>query len=946
MGNYISTTQKPKFYFYLAIGILTVYVAISQIYGKMNQNQNGENDPNNYYEKYGDNNQGQDQKSWIVVTGGSDALGLAFCERLATQGFNVCIIGSDEKKINEKIQLIKEKNPNIQTYIVLSDLKQFSTIKDYQEIALKLQQFDIAMLFINSSWNNIAPLHQIPLNQIEELTNFNTLQSLYLTKALIPKLQSRNQKSAIVFSSSFLGTVVIPGTLTYKMSKKFISVIADNLYKELKNNSQIDVLSFEAFAKDYDYLKDISEIEEQEESKNLLEELKFIGEDLLRQIQETPVIKITSKVMNGHNNRTRQKDLCSGFEGSQKKIEESLELDFGQVERLEVEVIDEPKQEEVIEEKPEEQNEIFEQEQQQQQQEEEGPLQQSPEEQNKEEIEEYQEKQEQLDQQEAQEVQEIQEIQEIQEDQEVQNVKEEEIEEEQQIDVQQSEEKQEQIKVADDDIQEDDDDGIPDEDEDDNIEDQETSIVIENKIHSVYSGFRPRRMDTANKSSGFLQFQVETSEISLGGDDDIDSFLGGKIELPVVEEQPIIEEQPLIEEQAIIEEEQAQIVEEPAEELQLEEVQQIQKDKQQVQQEDSSLQQQEFPILEDQHQDENQANQVELQLDESQITDLLTQEEVKFEIEKQFEEAQVDNEQMEIKLDEAQEDVEEIQEVQPDQENTVEISLEEVQEQLLEDQKQEQAIEEDDGQLQQQIETQISDQQMPEESPTVIEEEVKLPVEDEEKITPRSSIKSEREEEEEKSSSSKKEGEADDYDPISQKLKQQLGSALALGLKRYKSIRGDTVDELVESVVNKSDIQVPIIRMMQGKYLIGTESKLLIIKGVSVMVRIGGGFEKLDEYIQRNQKNELDKLKKMMNDKKKTYNQVMVDLLKQYCKDEKVVKNFLKNNKDNGLQEKYSPKVAVQSQKQQENTISPLRNPKQVNKQLIKEEDSDLEEDY
>ena len=43
------------------------------------------------------------------------------------------------------------------------------------------------------------------------------------------------------------------------MSKRFISVLADGLYKELKDNTQIDVLSFEAFTKGYDYLRDISD---------------------------------------------------------------------------------------------------------------------------------------------------------------------------------------------------------------------------------------------------------------------------------------------------------------------------------------------------------------------------------------------------------------------------------------------------------------------------------------------------------------------------------------------------------------------------------------------------------------------------------------------------------------------------------------------------------------
>ena len=71
-------------------------------------------------------------------------------------------------------------------------------------------------------------------------------------------------------------------------------------------------------------------------------------------------------------------------------------------------------------------------------------------------------------------------------------------------------------------------------------------------------------------------------------------------------------------------------------------------------------------------------------------------------------------------------------------------------------------------------------------------------------------------------------------------------------MMRYKSIRGDHVDEVVERVVNGNEINLPIIRIQQGKYLIGTELKMLVIKADYCMVRVGGGFERLEEYIYRN----------------------------------------------------------------------------------------------
>jgi 17beta-estradiol 17-dehydrogenase / very-long-chain 3-oxoacyl-CoA reductase len=46
-----------------------------------------------HYEKYAE------KDSYMVVTGGSSGMGTEFCIQLAKLGFNVCIIGRNEKKI-------------------------------------------------------------------------------------------------------------------------------------------------------------------------------------------------------------------------------------------------------------------------------------------------------------------------------------------------------------------------------------------------------------------------------------------------------------------------------------------------------------------------------------------------------------------------------------------------------------------------------------------------------------------------------------------------------------------------------------------------------------------------------------------------------------------------------------------------------------------------------
>lgn len=67
--------------------------------------------------------------------------------------------------------------------------------------------------------------------------------------------------------------------------------------------------------------------------------------------------------------------------------------------------------------------------------------------------------------------------------------------------------------------------------------------------------------------------------------------------------------------------------------------------------------------------------------------------------------------------------------------------------------------------------------------------------------------------------------------------------------KEYKAAKGDAVDEKVASIINSSDVQMPLYRIADGKYLIGTESKICIIKGSTCVVRVGGGFETMEVYL-------------------------------------------------------------------------------------------------
>ena len=100
----------------------------------------------NFYTKYGLG----DGKSWAVVTGGTDGIGLEMCKQLAKMELNICIVARDEKKLKKVCSDLAEEF-KIKTQAVVCDLGKIRFVQEYKEIVVeKIWHLDIAMVFLNA----------------------------------------------------------------------------------------------------------------------------------------------------------------------------------------------------------------------------------------------------------------------------------------------------------------------------------------------------------------------------------------------------------------------------------------------------------------------------------------------------------------------------------------------------------------------------------------------------------------------------------------------------------------------------------------------------------------------------------------------------------------------------------------------------------------------------
>ena len=75
----------------------------------------------------------------------------------------------------------------------------------------------------------------------------------------------------------------------------------------------------------------------------------------------------------------------------------------------------------------------------------------------------------------------------------------------------------------------------------------------------------------------------------------------------------------------------------------------------------------------------------------------------------------------------------------------------------------------------------------------------------------------------------------------------------------FEAIKGDVISEAITDIINKHGEEFPIIRISANKYLVGRDICQLEMKGRDVSVRIGGGYAKLENFVEK--KKLLDRIK-------------------------------------------------------------------------------------
>jgi 3-hydroxybutyrate dehydrogenase len=152
-----------------------------------------------------------------LVTGSSSGIGLAIARTLARAGYNVVLTGlGDPQALTEMAAAIGREH-QVETIYVPANLRYPAEIRALCGRAQ--ERFGLISVLVNNAGvQHVAPIHEFPEEQWDEIIAVNLSSAFHTTKALLPAMQSAGSGRIINIASAH-GLVGSAGKSAYVASK-------------------------------------------------------------------------------------------------------------------------------------------------------------------------------------------------------------------------------------------------------------------------------------------------------------------------------------------------------------------------------------------------------------------------------------------------------------------------------------------------------------------------------------------------------------------------------------------------------------------------------------------------------------------------------------------------------------------------------------------------------
>ncbi|MGD6966128.1 SDR family NAD(P)-dependent oxidoreductase [Rossellomorea vietnamensis] len=166
-----------------------------------------------------------------VISGGGSGLGRELAIVYSNEGYHILLLGRTE----EKLQSVKEEiitDGGTASFIVIDIASAEEVEKASRQIT---EKHDVELLINNAGVGIFGPFLQAGFEEIEKMLSVNFLGTVYLTKALLPSMVSKDSGSII----NIISTAGLRGKKNesyYAASKFALRGFAESLQKEFEES--------------------------------------------------------------------------------------------------------------------------------------------------------------------------------------------------------------------------------------------------------------------------------------------------------------------------------------------------------------------------------------------------------------------------------------------------------------------------------------------------------------------------------------------------------------------------------------------------------------------------------------------------------------------------------------------------------------------------------------
>jgi NAD(P)-dependent dehydrogenase (short-subunit alcohol dehydrogenase family) len=171
----------------------------------------------------------------VVITGGSDGIGLATAKLFAIEGAHVFITGRRQELLDEAVKAIGHGAVGVQ-----GDVSSAADVtRLYERIEREHHKVDV--VFANAGVYAVAPLEAIDDTHFDSMFNVNVKGVVFTVQKALPLMTAGG---AVVLNGSIAGSKGLPGQSLYNASKAAVRSFARSWTNDLKERGiRVNVVS-------------------------------------------------------------------------------------------------------------------------------------------------------------------------------------------------------------------------------------------------------------------------------------------------------------------------------------------------------------------------------------------------------------------------------------------------------------------------------------------------------------------------------------------------------------------------------------------------------------------------------------------------------------------------------------------------------------------------------